>query len=538
MNVFFYTDPNWGFEPWNYLSPNNPGIGGSETAQVEMSWRMARRGHQVTSYAPLPVGTAPEWRGTLWEHSKNADFSQDGLWVLSRCPEALDHFGPRRAEQRRWLVCQDVHYHTLTPERAEKLDIIFPLCFTHGQYLKSRFPFVRDKIRLSANGIRSDEIRKLLKQNIKRNPNRLIWTSSPDRGLETMLGIFKRVREHCPEVELHCFYGWDNIDKIIQTEEMGLWKEIKERCETMLQQPNVFWHGRVPQGQLYEEYLKSGMWCYPTEFQETSCVNCMDAQACGAIPITTPLWGLAQNVRHGILIEGDPWQDSLTRARYGAEIIRLVKNPQDQETIRKEMQLDALVQHNWENVVNQYEAMMLGYEDRGFAYQYNYQIKQAQGRVINIGANSDAPGFGKIEGNVNVELHDVDPYTKIPNAPHVRADARQLPQELWGQFDTAVLGDILEHMNNHDIVASINNAKRATKGGRVVITFPTDDRAEFLHDEARHTNVDYLPGIKAHHFRVLTKELFEEIIIETGLKVQHHEFIDYGFSGGHGYVLR
>src|SRR5262249_41275561 len=118
-----------------------------------------------------------------------------------------------------------------------------------------------------------------------------------------------------------------------------------------------------------------------------------------------------------------------------------------------------------------------------------------------------------------------------------RADARQLPQELWGQFDTAILGDILEHMHDFDIIASINNAKRATKTGRVVITIPEDDRPEFMHDEARHSNVDYLPGIKAHHYRVLTRAHFEKLVEQTGLRIKHYEPIDYGFSGGHGYAL-
>jgi len=509
-----------------------------------MSWRLARRGHEVTSYAPLPKGTNPEWRGTLWQHSHEADFAKDGVWVLSRCPEMLDKFGPRRPEQPRWLVCQDVRYDTLTEERAEKLDVVLALCPVAGLYLQSRFPYIKEKVMLSGNGIRSDAIRALIKQNIKRNPKRLIWTSSPDRGLDTLLRIYARAREFVDGLELHCFYGWDNIDKTLNDpQEKGqikdIWKQIKESTLKLLDQPGVTWHGRVGQEQLYEEYCKSGLWVYPTEFSETSCIASMEAQACGVIPITNPIWGLAHNVQHGILIEGDPWQDSLTRARYLSEVIRLTSNPDDQETIRKGMQLDTIMTHNWEHWANQYEALMLGYESRYYGNQANFQLKHAKGRVINIGSNMDASDFGKIEGNLNVDICEVDPYTKQPNAPHLRADARQLPQETWNTFDTAILGDIVEHAHDLDIIAILNNAKRCTvRGGQVVVTFPTDDRVEWMQDPNRHANPDYIAGVKSHHYRVLTKEHFEELLKETGMKVKLFETIDYGFSSGHGYVLQ
>ena len=540
MKFFLYSSENICFEPWHYLSPMSPGIGGSETAQVEISWRLARRGHDVVSYAPIPDGLNPEWRGTTWRHSCEADFSEDGVWILSRCPEILDEFGPRRPEQPRWLVCQDVHYDMLTEERAEKIDIVFALCPTHGQYLRSRFPYLTDKLMLSGNGIRSDEIRALLKKTpqVKRNPKKMIWTSSADRGLDSMLMIFKRVREFVPDVELDCYYGWDNIDKIIAEESVPFRKNFKSRIEVLLDQPGVTWYGRVGQQQLYEAYLQAGLWVYPTEFFETSAISCMEAQALGTIPITNPIWGLGHNVIGGIMIEGHPEFDALTRARYVAEIIRLVSNPEQQESLRNEIALGSIMSHNWEHIVSQYEAILGGYRHRRFTGQYSFQIKHAQGRVLNIGCNDDAPGFGAIEGNVNVDICEVDPHAKTTNKLHLRADARQLPQELWGKFDTAILGDILEHMHDMDIVASINNARRATlRSGQVVVTFPIDERPALIADEYHPPNEEYISGVKAFHYRVLRKEHFEKLLTETGLKVQHYEFIDYGFSGGCGYVL-
>jgi glycosyltransferase involved in cell wall biosynthesis len=539
MKIHLYTSHEWGLGDWNYLSPMSPGIGGSETCQIEMAWRLARRGYEVTSYAPLPAGTNPEWRGTLWRHSREADFSEEGLWVLSRCPEVLDHFGPCRPEQPRWLVCQDTYYDTMTEARAAKLDVLFGLCPIHCALLKREYPYAADKLMLSANGIRSDAIRALLKRPpVARNPKRLIWTSSPDRGLETALSIFARVREFVPDVELHAFYGFDNIDRIIAREPGTFWLDIKARVLKALDQPGVHWGGRIGQEQLYEELLKSAIWLYPSEFSETGCISTMEAQACGAIPVTNLYWAQGFNTRHGVVIDGEPWQDSFTRACYAAELLKLLANPADQETIRAGMQLQALYAFNWERVVDQYDALLGGYEDRVYYERYGFQIKYARGKVLNVGCNEDAPGFGKIEGNVNVDLHEVDHQTKRPNAPHLHADARQLPEVLWNRFDTVVLGDLVEHLHDLDMVSALNNAKRATvRGGQVLVTFPTDDRPEWMQDPDRGQNKDYAPGIPSHHARVLTKEHFEKLLTETGMRVQLCRDVDYGFCGGHGYVL-
>jgi len=363
VRVFLYTSHRWGLEEWDYRSPSSPGIGGSETAQVEVTWRLARRGHDVVSYAPIPDGCKTDWRKTGWYHSRYAEPTLDGLWILSRCPEVMDKFGPRRKEQPRWLVCQDTHYdgfkdRGMNKERASKLDVVFALCPQHVDYLKRRYSYLADKVVLSGNGIKSGEIHDLLStRQPERNPHRLIWTSSPDRGLATMLRIFKRAREFVPTLELHCFYGWDNIEKFDDSDG-GFWAKARAECESLLDQPGVTWHGRVGQSQLYLEYLKSSLWAYPTAFSETSCISAMEAQALGCIPISVPFWGIAHNVLAGTLIEGFAATDPLTRARYVGEIVRYATDEKLQATVRTQMTAAALERFDWEHVVDQYEGLL------------------------------------------------------------------------------------------------------------------------------------------------------------------------------------
>jgi glycosyltransferase involved in cell wall biosynthesis len=282
-----------------------------------------------------------------------------GLWIICRSPKSLDLF-ERRKDQQIWLQCQDTIYTEatgggdITEARAAKLDHVLALCDEHVRYIESVYPFLTDKIVLSSNGIKADAIEAL--PVLERDPFRLIWASSPDRGLESTLKVFNRAREFEPRLSLHVYYGWDNIDKLIaQHGENGPWAREKAKIMALCG-PGVVLHGRTPQRQLWRAYLESGLWVYCTAFTETSCISCMEAQALGAIPVFTPIWALAQNVGHGISIDGQN-SDPLVQARYVAAILRLVRQPRLAESIRAEMMPWARQRFDWEHVVDQYEAL-------------------------------------------------------------------------------------------------------------------------------------------------------------------------------------
>jgi hypothetical protein len=65
---------------------------------------------------------------------------------------------------------------------------------------------------------------------------------------------------------------------------------------------------------------------------------------------------LADNVRHGVFLPGDPANDPLVRAQYVGEILRLTGDIDLQERIRAEMMPWARAKFDWERVVNDYEA--------------------------------------------------------------------------------------------------------------------------------------------------------------------------------------
>jgi SAM-dependent methyltransferase len=140
------------------------------------------------------------------------------------------------------------------------------------------------------------------------------------------------------------------------------------------------------------------------------------------------------------------------------------------------------------------------YDTQVYYDQFAFQKKYANGYVVNIGANSDGAGF-RSRGGVNVDIAERDAYTGQLLPIDVFADARKLP---WTEptFDCAVLGEILEHMEEpDDAIDALNEAARVTKvGGKVVITLPHDDRGA-----PEDKQLMYAPGVFAYHHRKIER---------------------------------
>lgn len=354
MRFIFHT--SIAFEDWNWESSLKEGIGGSETSIVEMSWRLAKRGHEVIVYAPIPKDSPNEWRGTKWFRYEKTDWSLKGTWIIYRVPTAIDNFSSinKRKDQKVWLMEQDWDYPDLTEKRIKNFDKIVTLCKSHGRYTLDRHPsLTKDKLWLTSNGIKLDLIEEIEKKEIERDPFRVMYASSPDRGLLYALRVIKKAREYEPRINFHAFYGFNNLDKLIKGKPDSPLAKNKAEVLKLLKQKNVFFHGRIPQPQLMEEWFKSGVYLYVTNFFETSHISGMEAQATGAVPIFSPIYAQGENIQHGIGVEGNA-DDPATIANAAAELVRLVLVQNLQPQIRKEMMDWARKRFNWEILTDQW----------------------------------------------------------------------------------------------------------------------------------------------------------------------------------------
>ena len=159
------------------------------------------------------------------------------------------------------------------------------------------------------------------------------------------------ILKEVPDAKLRIFYGWDLFDKVMANNpERMAWKE---KMQELMTQPGITHLGRISHGACAVEFESAGIWAYPTHFGEISCITAMRAQALGAIPVVINYAALEETVQHGIKVDGDIYETEVREA-YKNQLIRMLRNPKEQEAIRVPMEEWANKQFPWSKVAKQW----------------------------------------------------------------------------------------------------------------------------------------------------------------------------------------
>ena len=127
-------------------------------------------------------------------------------------------------------------------------------------------------------------------------------------------------------------------------------KEYREYMTNLMQQDGVFEHGRVGHKQLIKEFYKSGLYVYPTHFEEISCISAMKAQECGCVPVVFDYAALKETVRSGIKIDGKATEDG-AMDKYIEKLLNVLKDTEYQESLRADIPKCVF---GWEKVAKQW----------------------------------------------------------------------------------------------------------------------------------------------------------------------------------------
>jgi hypothetical protein len=319
--------------------------------------------------------------------------------------------------------------------------------------------------------------------------------------VQAVLPLWADIRRIVPEATLDVYYGFDNIDTMIAGNPKRFQHYVRLKRQTMklLQQPGVQWHGRVGQEDLYRAWLGSAVWPYYSDFTETSCIACMEAQCGGALPVTRNWWAVGENAKHGAFVNAPVYGNDLTKAELVAYTCHHLLNPEVAEADRIPMMKEARERCHWERVVDQWERDLYGWPPMAicqYAYQHRHMI---DGSTLNVGSNCD---FARLRhrGAINVDICATDPVTRGANIVDRIADARDLPFE-DDSFLCVILGDILEHCpnggRNHDAIEIMKEARRVA-AEKIVVTFPEDHRSADLAYHQGVTLDDLMPLFKGY----------------------------------------
>ncbi len=300
QEISIYCGPT--LDDWTPESINTTGIGGSETAVVEIAKRLAQDGFRVWVYNQCGLDEGMhDGVGYIdyrrWRPSEKAD-----IHISWRMPyEGLGDI----AAGRKWLWMHDLNKGEIVNEKnTQQYERVLGVSQYHADYLAKVYPFLDGRLGYLPNGA---NLERFSLQGVERQPFKVSWTSSPDRGLLHLLNIWPEVVATEPGAELHIFYGWNNIDKMIASGNLGL-AEYKAVCERIVDQfPSIHWRGRVGQDELARELMSSQVWAYPTGFIETFCIGAVEAMAADCFIVTSKLGNIPNIVGDtGYLVQGAP----------------------------------------------------------------------------------------------------------------------------------------------------------------------------------------------------------------------------------------
>lgn len=102
---------------------------------------------------------------------------------------------------------------------------------------------------------------------------KLIYHTTPHRGLELLVPVFDKLLEKHNNIELDLFssfkiYGWEQRDE--------QYKQLFDYCK---QHPNINYHGTVSNEEVRAALAQAHIFAYPSVWVETSCISLMEAMS-------------------------------------------------------------------------------------------------------------------------------------------------------------------------------------------------------------------------------------------------------------------
>lgn len=278
--------------------PTGESLGGSETAAYEMARELAKIGHRVlvfTSSQKLGKweNVTYEWMGQVSDRFPLGDrfhFTMQAphdVLIIQRHPAG---FMPQYNSKLNiwWLHDLGLYRHTgFVSNGLLNIDKIFTVSEFHKEQISKVYGINNKSIIVpTTNGVDYSMFEGL--NFLKREPRSLIYTARPERGLENLVGkdgIMRRLKNcnlyvcsyknTAPQMKDYYAYLWDLCKRL----------------------PNVYNLGFLGKAELYKAEAKAMLHVYPTNFEDTSCIAAMEAQAAGTPFIGSEVAALPETLK-------------------------------------------------------------------------------------------------------------------------------------------------------------------------------------------------------------------------------------------------
>lgn len=325
-----YTGANW--MPWAPQDIDTKGLGGSETAAVRLAQALSEQGWIVTVYGQVEQGCHQDV--VYRSHETFDPLTPRDVVISSRLPELFDR--PVRARKTLlWMHDTDCG-HRLTEQRASHIDHALVLSGWQARHVAEAYPFLESKIVQIRNGL--DLTCYTANGTVPDRKRRVVYTSSPDRGLDLLLEMWPDIRRRVKGATLEFAYApvYFKIAELDPT--VG---QFAARIDKLANQRGVKSLGSLSQPQVADLLRSSMVWCCPSfntphdvPFYETSCIGAMEAQAAGCAVVASNWGALPETVKVGALIDAEPKSEAWRRCFVDA-VVRALTDDMIQRDARE-----------------------------------------------------------------------------------------------------------------------------------------------------------------------------------------------------------
>lgn len=273
---------------WGDVTPETlkKGMGGRETALVQLSEAWARQGEEVINFVSVE-------EPKHYENSHYVNFSMTpeyienfGLDVLVSW-EKPEVFGLEAAQSNvklKMVEMQVAHLEVVIDGNNHDplIDNYAVLSQWAGDFLCNNEPAIdKDKLVIFSNGVDLTRYPEPSYGHPGEPPYKFFYSSSPDRGLHHLFRVWPQITAMYPGSELHIAYGvekWANLMKWSH----NLSSEVALDVLEGVNQPGVIYHGKIGQDKLAQIQTEADMLLYPcdpSQPTETGCITAIEAGA-------------------------------------------------------------------------------------------------------------------------------------------------------------------------------------------------------------------------------------------------------------------
>lgn len=341
----------WGGLPFAGDSLTEKPLGGTETAMIHMARSLAQKGHHVRVFVKEGKGVFDRVSYEKMEgYLESLRLRPADVLIASRIFHPFLVDVPARV---RIFWTEDAHDQPFVEflsrsDLVNNIDRIFTVSQWQTRMLAQQFGIPEQRFWVTRNGIFWDHFKELPHN---RNPKKLVYTSTPFRGLDVLLDLFPRIRERVPDVELD-IYSSMSVYQVESAVDKALYGPLYKKAR----QPGVTLKGSVIQEELAHALTHAGILAYPNHFAETSCIAALEAMAAGLPVVTSRLGAMPETVSAGgILIEGDA-RSRKYQSDFVDAVCRLLEDPARWKELSEAGRRKVYEHHRWDMIADEWIA--------------------------------------------------------------------------------------------------------------------------------------------------------------------------------------